>query len=173
MGTKGCYCRCGRSDRDDFTPIAHVLSHSGMVMRACGRGFGSQGSIALNWHSRYSGTRYSGTWLYLQNVAYKMLVIPSRAQWIKQAGCWKWNGNRFVWIWHSHVRRTYKPYIYVWTWGTNMMLCTHVPSRLFRSTWLQLSLYYINDLVQDCSNSSALAMELLQSCTNPSILCSG
>ena len=27
--------------------------------------FGSQGSIALNWHSRYSGTRYSGTWLYL------------------------------------------------------------------------------------------------------------
>ena len=27
--------------------------------------FGSQGSIALNWHSRYSGTRYSGTWLYM------------------------------------------------------------------------------------------------------------
>ena len=27
--------------------------------------FGSQGSIALNWHSRYSSTRYSGTWLYL------------------------------------------------------------------------------------------------------------
>ena len=27
--------------------------------------FGSQGSIALNWHSRYSGTHYSGTWLYL------------------------------------------------------------------------------------------------------------
>ena len=25
---------------------------------------GSQGSIALNWHSRYSGMRYSGTWLY-------------------------------------------------------------------------------------------------------------
>ena len=28
---------------------------------------------------------------------------------------------------------------------------------------------YINDLVQDCSNSSALAMELLQSCIKPSI----
>ena len=27
----------------------------------------------------------------------------------------------------------------------------------------------IDDLVQDCSNSSALAMELLQSCTKPSI----
>ena len=28
---------------------------------------------------------------------------------------------------------------------------------------------YIDDLVQDCSNSSALAMELLQSYTKPSI----
>ena len=28
---------------------------------------------------------------------------------------------------------------------------------------------HINDLVQDCSNPSALAMELLQSCTKPSI----
>ena len=27
--------------------------------------FGSQGSIVLNWHSHYSDTRYSGTWLYL------------------------------------------------------------------------------------------------------------
>ena len=27
----------------------------------------------------------------------------------------------------------------------------------------------INDLVQDCGNSSALALELLQSCTKPSI----
>ena len=26
---------------------------------------------------------------------------------------------------------------------------------------------YINDLVQDCSNSSANALELLQSCTKP------
>ena len=28
---------------------------------------------------------------------------------------------------------------------------------------------YIDGLVSDCSNSSALAMELLQSCTKPSI----
>ena len=28
---------------------------------------------------------------------------------------------------------------------------------------------YIDGLVQDCSNSSALAMELLQSCIKPSI----
>ena len=32
--------------------------HEGMWAR-----FGSQGSIVLNWHSCYSGTRYSGTWL--------------------------------------------------------------------------------------------------------------
>ena len=30
---------------------------------------------------------------------------------------------------------------------------------------------YFDDLVHDCSNSSALAMELLQSCTKPSIWC--
>ena len=51
MGTKGCHCRCGRSDRDDFTPIAHVLSHSGMVMRACGRGLGAKA------RSHYTGIR--------------------------------------------------------------------------------------------------------------------
>ena len=53
METKGCHCHCGGSDCDDFTPLAHVLSHSWMVKWAC---FGSQGSIALNWHSHYSGT---------------------------------------------------------------------------------------------------------------------
>ena len=30
---------------------------------------------------------------------------------------------------------------------------------------------HIDGLVQDCTNSSALAMDLLQSCTNPSTLC--
>ena len=30
---------------------------------------------------------------------------------------------------------------------------------------------YINGLVQDCSNSIANALELLQSCTKPLILC--
>ena len=30
-------------------------------------------------------------------------------------------------------------------------------------------MFYIDDFVQDYSNSSALAMELLQSCTNPLI----
>ena len=34
---------------------------------------------------------------------------------------------------------------------------------------LLIFIWYIYGLVQDCSNSSALAMELLQSCTKPSI----
>ena len=44
-----------------YSPCAKPLrdGHEGIWAR-----FGSQGSIALNWHSRYSGTRYSGTWLY-------------------------------------------------------------------------------------------------------------
>ena len=35
-------------------------------------------------------------------------------------------------------------------------------------TWM-IQAHHIDGLVQDCSNSSALAMELLQSCTKPSI----
>ena len=58
MGTKRCHCCCGRLDRDDFVPLAPVPNYSGMVMRAQ---FGSQTSIALNWHSRYSGMCYGGT----------------------------------------------------------------------------------------------------------------
>ena len=39
-----------------------------------------------------------------------------------------------------------------------------------RDWYMHTSIYaYIDGLVQDCSNSSALAMELLQSCTKPSI----
>ena len=52
---------------DQSAIISHLLhlaeplgdGHEGMWAR-----FGSQGSNALNWHSRYSGTLYSGTWLY-------------------------------------------------------------------------------------------------------------
>ena len=48
-----------------FCPCAEPLGdgYEGMWAR-----FGSQGSIALNWHSRYSGTRYSGTWLYMNGI---------------------------------------------------------------------------------------------------------
>ena len=39
----------------------------------------------------------------------------------------------------------------------------------FFSTWSWKIIPYFDGLVQDCSNSSELAMELLQSCTKPSI----
>ena len=41
--------------------------------------------------------------------------------------------------------------------------------QIFSMVIFQLNISYIGGLVQDCSNSSALAMELLQSCTKPSI----
>ena len=56
-----------------YRPCAEPLGdgHEGMWAR-----FGSQGSIALNWHSRYNGTRYSGTWLYLlQDVIFNFTSI--------------------------------------------------------------------------------------------------
>ena len=37
-GNKGVSLPLWPPDRNDFTPLAHVLSHSGMVMLACGRG---------------------------------------------------------------------------------------------------------------------------------------
>ena len=39
----------------------------------------------------------------------------------------------------------------------------------FWQAMMQLTDVYIDSLVQDCSSSSALAMELLQSCAKPSI----
>ena len=39
---KGVIAAVADQDRDDFTPFAHVLSHSGMVMRACGHGLGAK-----------------------------------------------------------------------------------------------------------------------------------
>ena len=47
----------------------------------------------------------------------------------------------------------------------------HDPTHLLLLSFLKpgVVLADIDGLVQDCSNSSALAMELLQSCTEPSI----
>ena len=50
----------------------------------------------------------------------------------------------------------------------------HVMSQFFKNDVHGLTVAWmyehdINGLVQDCSNSSALAMELLQSCTDPSM----
>ena len=57
------------------------------------------------------------------------------------------------------------------TWGLTLCLLErsneYIPVQKFQG--FKYSIQYINGLVQDCSNSSALAMELLQSCTKPSI----
>ena len=45
-------------------------------------------------------------------------------------------------------------------WGSLVMGYAHGNDFFFK---------YIDGLVQDCSNSTALAMELLQFCTEPSI----
>ena len=47
-----------------------------------------------------------------------------------------------------------------------LLICTY---QLMSTWWLQMSWCHINGLVQDCSISSAVAMEILQSCTKPSI----
>ena len=43
------------------------------------------------------------------------------------------------------------------------------PYSVIRSHWVIQMMLYFNGLVQDCCNSSAFAMELLQFCTKPSI----
>ena len=53
-------------------------------------------------------------------------------------------------------------YIFVFT-GFNEVQC--IPTSLS----IYFVMEYIDGLVQDCSNSSVLAMELLQSCIKPSI----
>ena len=69
---------------------------------------------------------------------------------------------------------------YYWLFGNTSVDCPHKGSVmrkaymdwLNRSTvicYLWKSTGHIEGLVQDCSNSSTLAMELLQSCTKPSI----
>ena len=64
-------------------------------------------------------------------------------------------------IWWRHHENAYWLHVQIW-----------LPSQSWRchrrALWL-----YIDALVQDCSNSSALAMELLQCCTKPSIYDSG
>ena len=70
-----------------FSPCAEPFrdGHEGMWAR-----FGSQGLIALNWFSRYSGTRCCGTWLYIVN-----LTLRNKLQ-------WNLNRNSYIFI-HENV----------------------------------------------------------------------
>ena len=59
--------------------------------------FGSQGSIALNWHSRYSGTRYSGTWLYiLIAIQWQIFITMYAITLSKTAGQSLWRSNKNI-----------------------------------------------------------------------------
>ena len=44
--------------------------------------------------------------------------------------------------------------------------------RIYASYWRIYASFGLNELMQDCSNFSALLMELLKSCTKPSTMCS-
>ena len=116
-----------------FSPCAEPLGdgHEGMGAR-----FGSQGSIALNWHSRYSGTRYSGTWLYWQNCGhhwFRQWLVTSSVP--RQIACrigliqfqnwncssiqiqfWKWNWN-WKWNW-KYWNSKWKPCEWTWNFTT-------------------------------------------------------
>ena len=60
--------------------------------------------------------------------------------------------------------RTAPTVVFLYVDGTHLGICRGLPHSVLRNLNP-----YIDGLVQDCSNSSALAMELLQSCTKPLI----
>ena len=68
----------------------------------------------------------------------------------------------FVWNFKGYPLKFYTKYL-THTWKTAVYFT------LFKIYKLSDLRAHIDGLVQDCSNSSALAMELLQSCTKPSI----
>ena len=45
----------------------------------------------------------------------------------------------------------------------------YIKYNAFFSSIIKITKHYFDDLVQDCSKSSALAVDLLQSCTKPSM----
>ena len=79
-----------------------------------------------------------------------------------------WNYNTNIWFGDKHENlvqqssRTFPPVRWTVTNGQWVQL-------LFENFPLSPEREYIDGLVQDCSISSALAMEILQSCTKPSI----
>ena len=107
---------------------------------------------------------------------------------------WHINKNRIIricmWesqiLYYNHIPQGQMQYISWHHLKSTMKYSSHFSERPCIPNWLILLLYsnngssvvsiilpniHIDGLVQDCSNSSALAMELLQSCTRPSISC--
>ena len=78
---------------------------------------------------------------------------PARAR--SMQVCWHTYWHEF---WMSHKQRQ--------QWVSQQWSLVSIRQVTMYTAW---HWEYIDGLVQDCSNSSALAMELLQSCTKPSI----
>ena len=97
--------------------------------------FGSQGSIALNWHSRCSGTRYSGTWLYIE------------------ARCWVENED-VVGVAPTGDAPTTSEWSTILLPTKLVLYCTVCNKVFYLTTFHLLSHLKINGLVQHCSISS-------------------
>ena len=92
----------------------HTISLRAKLLRDGHEGmwawFGSQVSIALNWHSHYNGMRYSGTWLYLGTYFNQDLSWPSKPD------------HSFVYTsghcrrWHSHMEVKIVAELHIFTW---------------------------------------------------------
>ena len=54
-------------------------------------------------------------------------------------------------------------------YGFHQLIYHNKPNRIYLKHGGRAGELYMDGLAQDCSNSSALAMELQQSCTGPSI----
>ena len=78
-----------------------------------------------------------------------------------------WSCNRFHIVMSITSTLMLLTSVFHWSFDIYMELYIYIWFTIEIEMWLYLS--YIDGLVQNCSNSSALAMELLQFCTKPSI----
>ena len=108
----------------------------------------------------------------------KLCQLPSghfvmellKSNWIWNIIRWRWYSKWLcksiqilftIQLYHSCCQGSTYPTVQ-WPWASKTACCASgFGPRFFKN--------HIYGLVQDCSNSSALAMELLQSCTKPSI----
>ena len=87
--------------------------------------------------------------------------------WLKQTMMRSWHGNTF-WITGPLWRESFKGLV---MWGFDVFFDATLDNLLNNQVTSDFIYQeaHVDGLVQDCSNSSALAMELLQSCTKPSM----
>ena len=111
----------------------------------------------------------------LEKIACRTLTISSMDP-ISSGVCWTagW-AFQVVLLWNAHYFNSvfffYSTSNLISNTGNSQLhSCQIYPNGPVPSMKPEQNGGHFNGLVQDCSNSSALAMELLQSCTKPSIL---